>query len=158
MLIINVYRNNSEYNTINKQLDFITIVRGVLRDETDILYPIISFSLNSPPNFNYVYIPEFKRYYFVCDIKNVASGLFELSLSFDALETYKDTILSANGLIERNEFISNPLISDSYQCYENGVDFEYIYGPKIRTIGIDPLNDPVFILNAPFISIKVEED
>lgn len=88
-----LYNNKSEMNKIGKNiLNFITL-NGTLRDNTNVINPIILIEVNSISDVNYCYIPEFKRYYFINDINVVRNNLFEIMLSVDVLESYKNNIL-----------------------------------------------------------------
>jgi len=68
-----------------------------LKSDTSVVHPtiIIDFADQEDPElhiFNYAYIPEFKRYYFVGDIKALRGVIWEYSLKCDILGTYRDTI------------------------------------------------------------------
>lgn len=66
---------------------------------------------------NYIYIEEFKRYYFVKDINIINSKLFILSCECDVLDSHKDELLVLDALIERNEFLYNNLLEDNMASY-----------------------------------------
>lgn len=68
-----------------------------LKSDTSVVHPtvIIDFADQQDPEphiFNYAYIPEFNRYYFVGDIKALRGVIWEYSLKCDILGTYRDTI------------------------------------------------------------------
>lgn len=87
-----LYYNSSYNNEVNKNLTKYLTVKGVLREETDIINPSITFQIDSVPDFNYVYIEQFKRYYFVTGITSIVNQLWQVDLHIDLLMTYKDTI------------------------------------------------------------------
>ena len=77
--------------------------RYVIDDNDNIViakYKIKSDILSS----NYVYIPDFNRYYFINDITSVRQNLWRLSLHVDVLMSYKNEINNTNAFISRNEF------------------------------------------------------
>lgn len=98
------YKTLSKPNEINKVLQNSFTITGNFKTDTDIIKPIIKV-LNTTDfnifNYNYCYISELKRYYFVEDITILADKLFSISLSLDVLYSYKNAILSSVGNISR---------------------------------------------------------
>ena len=62
---------------------------------------------------NYVYIPEFNRYYFINDITSIRQNLWQITLSVDVLMSYKDQILATNAFVARNQNEYNKDIIDN---------------------------------------------
>lgn len=110
---LNLYQNKSDSNEVNKDLTLIGTLEGTLREPTDIINPVITISYATLPNFNYIYVPQLKRYYFINDIVSVRTGLWAISLKVDVLTSYKDLIYSQVGFISRqeNEY-NNDLVDD----------------------------------------------
>ena len=77
---------------------------------------------------NYVYIPDFNRYYFINDITSVRQNLWRLSLHVDVLMSYKKEINNTYAFISRNEFDYDPDIYDRELPTKQdiSVDFETI--------------------------------
>ena len=73
--------------------------------------PVVQLKHSDPTAFNYAYIADFKRYYFINDIR-YDSGLWILSLNVDVLATYKTTIGSTSGYITRSASAGNGYIPD----------------------------------------------
>lgn len=98
------YKTLSKPNEINKVLQNSFTITGNFKTDTDIIKPIIKV-LNTTDfnifNYNYCYISELKRYYFIEDITILADKLFFISLSLDVLYTYKNAILSSVANISR---------------------------------------------------------
>lgn len=119
---IRLYRNNAERNRVNKDnyLTYATEYNGILKDETTLTNPIITIrnTNNTLFKFNYAYIVQFERYYFIDDIKSVSNGLWELTLSVDVLMSFESDIKSTYALISRNEFDFNESIKDDLVNYE----------------------------------------
>lgn len=84
--------NNSEKNKIGKSLSNANIFSGFLKDETSVTNPVIIMELENPTRFNYAYIPEFGRYYFIDDMVSVRTGLWKISMKVDVLESFKVSI------------------------------------------------------------------
>ena len=97
---ITLYINNSEINRIGKNLTGANTISGTLREQTNVIEPDILVSMENPTTYNYVYIPAFKRYYFIKDITSVRNGLWRLHLAVDTLETYKTEILNCSCILD----------------------------------------------------------
>lgn len=98
------YKTLSKPNEINKVLQNSFTITGSFKTDTDVIKPIIKVLNTTDFNvfdYNYCYISELKRYYFVEDITILADKLFFISLSLDVLYTYKNAILSSVGNISR---------------------------------------------------------
>lgn len=122
---IQFYKNSAEPNRVDKS-GFLTLtntINGTLRDECSLTDVSINIELNSVPTFNYAYIPSFNRYYFVTDITSIRNDLWEISMSVDALMTYKNGILNCTGFIDRNENINNANIIDKKLSVEQGYNY-----------------------------------
>lgn len=117
---ITLYVNNSEKNKIGKNLTNDFPLSGTFRDATNIINPVILIELNEIGNYNYCYITNFNRYYFITDITVVRTGLFAISLMVDVLESFKTDIknLSVILLNTQNVGINNYLPS---QVFRNNV-------------------------------------
>ena len=141
MMKIILYINTAENNRVDKEsyLEKVIEVEGALRDSSSVLTPCIVFEL---PNlsaselidedgnlvetsddeviaesdffyqFNYAYIAEFGRYYFVSDIQITRSHIFMVSMVVDVLMSFKDNLLALDAFIDRNEFDYNSTIPD----------------------------------------------
>lgn len=112
---INLYDNTAEPNRVDKTsyLTAVATLSGALREQTSIINPSITIQRTSLPRFNYVYISEFHRYYFVVNISAVRKNLWQIDLKCDPLMTYKTGIGALNAVIGRQENISNPDLVDT---------------------------------------------
>ena len=113
---INFYKNSSEKNKIGKFLSSVLTLNGNLRDECSITSPSILVEANSLVDYNYCYIPEFKRYYFISDITSVRNNLWRVSLKCDVLESFKSDILNLSCIVDKqqNQSYSNNIDDGSY--------------------------------------------
>jgi hypothetical protein len=88
-----------------------------LKDPTSLHNPVFVLKLDpaKSPHFNYAYVPDWGRYYFVTDITFVTQSICEISLKVDVLATYKNEIGASEQYVIR-----------SYSDYdENAVDSLY---------------------------------
>ena len=119
---IELFKNSSESNRVDKTnyIELIDIISGVIREQSSILNMTLTIEYDKVPNFNYVYIPIFNRYYYVDDVVSVSNKLWAISLSVDVLMTYKDKLLECKAFIDRNENAFNPKIPDKRKVIEQG--------------------------------------
>lgn len=100
---IKLYKNHSEKNKINKSLTGEVEYSGTLRDETSVINPVVMIHATNLSLFNYAYISEFHRYYFIRDIVSVRNGLWRVSMSVDVLMSFKNDILDLNVILSDTE-------------------------------------------------------
>lgn len=116
---IKLYISSDETNKINKTLTNEIVLNGTIKDETSVINPIILIESDNLTQYNYCYIPLFKRYYFIKDITVVRNNLFRLFLDIDVLMSYKDDILNLDCVVNKQENNSTPYINDNSRIYEN---------------------------------------
>ena len=116
---IRLYSSSDETNKIDKTQTNEIVLNGTLKDETSVINPIILIEANNLTQYNYCYIPLFKRYYFIKDITVVRNNLFRLFLDIDVLMSYKDEILNLDCIVNKQENNSTPYINDNSRIYEN---------------------------------------
>lgn len=85
--------NHSEKNKLGKTLTNLTVFSGSLKSETSAINPVILMEIENPTGFNYAHIPEFGRYYFIDNIVAVRTGLWQISMKVDVLNSFKTNIL-----------------------------------------------------------------
>lgn len=105
-------KNESEKNKIGKTLTNPQTVTGTLREQTSITKPYIAIEHDDPKDFNYAYIEDFGRYYFVDDITVIRKGFLGVSLSVDVLESFKNQILQQNVIVNKSQSDTNYYLPD----------------------------------------------
>ena len=118
------YQNSADANRVDKfnNLNLVTSMVGTLREESSVVNPTISIMYQTYPNFNYAYIPNFARYYYITDIISIRKNLWQLSLSVDVLMSFKSGILNCTAFVDRNEYNVNRNIQDTRLLMELGQD------------------------------------
>lgn len=96
---ITLYVNNSERQAINKTLTSELTLTGSLRSESSVINPSFIIETQNPSAYNYCYIPEFGRYYFITDITSVRTNLWRIECSVDVLMSFKTPILNLDVVI-----------------------------------------------------------
>ena len=104
---INLYYNSSDNRCITKELTDKKTISGTLRDETSIINPIIIINNKTPIRYNYAYIPEFKRYYYINNIESVRNNIWKLYLQVDPLMSFKGDILALKVVVEKQSLLEN---------------------------------------------------
>ena len=121
MFDILLYQNLSENNRMNKDLNPPVTFRGDLKENSSIVDPTIL--IESPVNvvclYNYVYIAEFNRYYFINDVVAISNTLTQISLHVDVLMSFKDYIKANLATTRRQENDWNLYLNDgSFRTYQ----------------------------------------
>lgn len=94
-----------------------------IKAPSSIISPVIQLSkASNPTNFNYAYIPDWNRYYFISDI-TYGIGLWILSLRVDVLASFKDDILATSQYILRNANNYNDDILDTLYPTKAGANY-----------------------------------
>lgn len=112
---VKLYINESNNNVLNKKITLISEDNILLKDNVDVYKPIIKIKKPLLNNCNYVYIEDFKRYYYITNKRSINTDVIELSLKCDVLMSFKNDILNSKGLIIKSENLINDYInSDIY--------------------------------------------
>lgn len=117
-----LYQFSGDRRTINKYLesvDTVTILQ--ITDTTDILYPEIIIEARSF-NFNYVYVPDFGRYYYVKNIDLLDGERIKVRLAVDVLMSHRTAILGSLVMADRSSSNSEPMIPDTVIPFEDTAD------------------------------------
>jgi len=111
--------NSSAENVIGKSMSLVATLTGTFRDEVDIVKPVVRIERTSAVGFNYVYISDFGRYYYVEEVKALRNNILELSLTCDPLESFKAQILDHDAIIDKQENQWNLYLNDdSIKMYQ----------------------------------------
>lgn len=100
---IKLYKTSSPRKKLVKELtDGITLV-GALRAQSSVMSPTFTVQDTAVVGYNYCYIPDFGRYYYINDINALRANLFELSLGVDVLMTYASEIRGNYAIVDKVE-------------------------------------------------------
>jgi hypothetical protein len=144
-MIVKLYTYSGENTVLDKTgmlLDE-TVKDGTLRSDCNVLKPSIIMPA-IPDTFNYMYIPDFGRYYFITEQTSLRNGLVILSGRVDVLYAYYEGIKACPAIAARS---ANPesqnayLIDDRVQpyapqtvCTRLILDAPFSYGASPRYI------------------------
>lgn len=135
-MTITLYQNLSEPHRLDKALRNGKEYSGNLKDSSSVVDP--SFIIESTSDlslYNYCYIPEFHRFYYITGIEVVRTNLWAISCHVDVLMSFKSNIRSLSGIISRQEWQYNLYLNDDKLLVECDRD--------IMTLGFNnPLSSP----------------
>lgn len=100
-----LYTISEPENKIDKTLPIPYEMNIRLKGDTDLTNPVFLLSEVlgiDYLDFNYCYIPELKRYYFIKSIDSVNAKMWRLSCECDVLMSYKADILASRSRLRRN--------------------------------------------------------
>lgn len=138
-----LYNTKSSNNTINKILSDKKLYSNVsLKDVTEITQPTLRFKSETQLNYNYCYIPDFKRYYFINRVIIFPNKIYQLELQCDVLESFKKDILNCDGEIVKqtqyNKYFNSELAIEERKevdIYYSDVEVEPNHEIILITVG-----------------------
>ena len=102
-MVIKLYKTSSPRKKLVKDLtDGITLV-GTLRAQSSLMSPTFTVQDISVVGYNYCYIPDFGRWYYINGIDALRANLYELSLGIDVLMTYAAEIRQNYAIVDKVE-------------------------------------------------------
>ena len=111
-MLVTLYNNSSDRRVLDKNITEFATLDCKIKGECSILNPTLIISIDSV-QYNYVYIHDFKRYYYIDDIVTLNSSLKELTCNIDVRRTYMNEIRDTSAIIARNERYFNQYIPDN---------------------------------------------
>ena len=110
-----LYNQNYENNVVDKRVAGGMILDCKLKDSCSVQNPVILINSGNISSMNYMYIEDFKRYYFITDIVCVRNELWEVHAKVDVLNSFKNGIRQNKAIILRTEDkrYSDKLFDDS---------------------------------------------
>lgn len=116
---VNLKVNSSPVEKIGKTLSAGNTYSCSLKEDTSILNPVlILYTTDNIYTFNYMYISDFSRYYFITDIISIGQNRWEIHAHVDVLETYATAIKANSAVIKRQQHLFNLYLDDpEYKTY-----------------------------------------
>ncbi len=143
--VIKLQQNRSPANKVDKNILDIAVATGTLREETSIIDPVIviqsDLAFEFEDNINYCYIEEFRRWYYITNIRSINTKLWEISCHVDVLYTYKTEIRAQTAIVARQEKRYNMLLDDGwFMAYQDPIIVK-----KLLSVS-DPFEHQEFVL------------
>ena len=104
--MINIYLFNyskKDNSTARPATSAGTKYKCAVKTGSSIISPVVEISVETLPSYNYAYIGNFSRWYFVTNI-TYERGLWVLSLACDVLASYKDEIGATSAYVTRSSY------------------------------------------------------
>lgn len=122
-MIITLYKYNKRINSTNDpSLDNVSglEVTGKIINNCSIITPVVELEyggVNNVQDYNYAYIPKFKRYYFITNA-TFDNSKWLISLQCDVLASFRNSIMMSSQYVVRSSVNYNPyLVDDAYPTY-----------------------------------------
>ena len=94
-----LYTTGSEKNEIRKSLQNNLTLSGALRNQSSVVSPSFTIEHVNPTQYNYCFIPEFNRYYFITDIVSIRTNIWRIDCVVDVLMSYQAQILNLDVIV-----------------------------------------------------------
>ena len=122
-----LYKNASPVNKIGKTLNNAETITGVqIKRDTSILQPVLLIeSTSSIFTYNYMYIEQFGRYYFIDDIRSINNNIWEISAHVDVLDTYATAIKANSAVVKRQR--------NKFNLYLDDPEFHVLNKQRVQT-------------------------
>lgn len=117
---IRLYKNMSEAERTTKTLQNELILNGEANTDLSLLHPTFILELNNLPNYNYMYVPEFGRYYFIGEPVNIGGNTWKVPCEEDYLSSWWNSVKENTAVIARQEQKYNLYLNDpEWKVYTN---------------------------------------
>lgn len=121
-MLMKLYTTKTPNNTIGKVLENETVYNIKFKSQADRTTPVVILMSETMIDFNYAYIPDFNRYYFVENIEVTPNKIYNISLRCDVLESFKEDIKKSSGVISQQTNCNNYFNSDYQTEIKKEVD------------------------------------
>lgn len=130
---INLYRFGKNENELKIPSGAGTEVDCYLKESTSVLKPVLILDFN-PAIYNYLYIPDFKRYYFITDVRFIGNETFEMQASCDVMGSWRESILNSTQYITRSASGWNKDILDNMFPATAGMKKNVLWSQQLTAI------------------------
>lgn len=108
-MIVNFYNAKIKKNELDKTLGTATVKSCELKNGSSIEDPVLYMTHDADLfAMNYVYIPDFGRYYFISG-REIAEHTEYITCHVDVLKTYANDIKNSNGIATRSQYYNRNL-------------------------------------------------
>lgn len=123
-----LYNNRSDKRRLNKKIAKLATVDCMLKDRCSLLNPRLVIShaaLSAFAQCNYMYIPDFNRYYF-CSVSALTGDMLEITGAVDVLMSYRNGINEIRCTIVRQEKKFNKYFIDNFLPVSTIKNIQYV--------------------------------
>lgn len=99
------YKYDGIRNKINKTLENgLSIQDVIIKNDFDITtFDLLIKSASYTPDYNYCYIQDLGRYYFIDSVECMNGTIYKIRVSVDVLKSYADDIQNISAIITKSE-------------------------------------------------------
>ena len=113
-MTITIYQNTSDTRRVSKDLQGATNFECNIKRETNISNPTIEIqSASDLRQYNYVYIPLYKRYYYAT-VSAGPNNVYTFTCKCDVLMSFKGSFLPKQAIIKRSASLFNLYMDDGH--------------------------------------------
>ena len=125
-MTIQLYKTISPPERVTKTITAVgTALTGTIKEESSIIDPVITIAVQDLPEANYLYINEFKRYYFINNIICDYDGMFQIEAHVDVLMSNAAVIRQQKAVVAKQK--------DRFNLYLNDPDYRTYSDPWVIT-------------------------
>ena len=107
-MTLTIYENKSDEIKIDKNITQLATYEGYLRDESSFTNPVImiqdQFNIYGHSNANYLYLPDYRRYYYITDMIQKRTNIVEIHARVDVLMSFKNEIRECSGIVKKTSY------------------------------------------------------
>lgn len=119
---VKFYYNRSDERQVFKDIIEGETLSGTLRDSSSIISPVIVFESDAILRYNFCYISQFRRYYFIRNVESYRNQLWIVTMECDVLMSFKNDIANCQVVVDKqtmpengDEYIDDgSLVADNY--------------------------------------------
>ena len=108
---ISLFTMNCENNRVDKTdyLDNRFVLDGAFREDTSIIDPVFRIEKTNPAlqNYNYMYIEQFNRWYFINAWNVLRTDLWEIAAHVDVLYTWREYIQYSRAIVDKTQILES---------------------------------------------------
>lgn len=141
MLQIQIGQTQSDPRYLNKNFSSTATVSCYVKDSCSLFNP--SFVLDYKASYvscNYVYVPDWDRYYFITNATFDQGGKYILNCQVDVLMSFNSDIKALSPTVVRQEYWYNSSIPDPLFCFESNYSY-IVLKPPVQPLADYQYND-----------------
>lgn len=123
-MIARLYTNNSDDRVLTKSIVLRDTTNVILKNDTELVNPVIVLSPSTTQNFNYVYLEDFDRYYYVTS-RTYSQQRYIVELKCDVLMSFVDEIKNLKVIANRS--------SSRFNLYQTDGEISFLNRNTIYT-------------------------
>lgn len=158
MVNISLYKCSCDNKVVNKlpYMTYVSSVTGIFREPANVLSMDLRLDTSNPDfkkDFNYVYVTEFERFYYVASITYERNNIINVKLTIDVLMSYYNGIQTLTGFIERceNPNLANNNIIDTRRVIAQGTKITEKSLTYKNNFFYEGVNRGVYVLNGSLL-------